>query len=401
MVKKKSENGTTTRRKTVYELVGERVPRSRREVDPLDDILFEEERELAREHKRLRLEQIVEKRRREVEKMREGIVDGGTLPSNTDFLNMAKFMAELSPEEAQRVRSSYTFLKLADKGGVGGMSYLPMLLNYAKANPGASENQMIDYLKLMDSQLMKGLEIAKAMNPPKQGEPMTYMVKGMELMKAANPGKQDNPMEFLKLMKDLVISGVRDPLIQAMKENQPQPGLMEQIFMKPELFSRFKEIGLFGGKQGGAGTTEMDLKIAQITTANTLELKKLDLEWRKDALERDAKDRRTDTIMTAFAPFAAVLAGPVSQKMQQLGQQQATAHNPTGRMQPSETNPTGPPKSTENQVLIKCTCGHQGVETFQGAIPASFNCPECGQILLVGDPSIAGKLEETDTGTRI
>lgn len=388
---KKSEDQTPTKRKTVYELVGERRLPFKRGVDPLDDILFDEERELSRELKRMRLEQIVMKRRQEIKRMKEqgGEMDMGSLPSNADFLNMAKLMADLSPEEAQRVRSSYTFLKMAEKGGGGGMAYMPMLLNYAKQNPGASENQMINYLKLMDSQLLKGLEIAKAINPPKQqGDPMTYMVKGMELMKTANPPKQqDNPMEFLKLMKDLVVEGVRNPLLQAMKELQPQPGLLEQIFMKPELFTRFKEIGMFGGSRGDATTSEFDLKIEQLRSTNQLEIKKLELQTQKMNLERETQDRRTDTLLSALVPFGALLAGPLNQRMMQLGQQQASAHNPT-----SGVPPMG------NTVQIRCHCGYQGNKTFPGAMPPSFNCPQCGGELAIGDFG-GGEPQETDRGT--
>ncbi|GAG98027.1 unnamed protein product, partial [marine sediment metagenome] len=278
MARGKVKDTTATRKKTVYELVGERRSQFRRGVDPLDDILLDEEKELSREVKRIRLEHIVLKKRREIEKLKQqqgGEMDMGTLPSNQDFLNMAKFMVDLSPEEAQRVRSAYTFFKMAEKGGGGGLSLFPMLLNYAKTNPGASENQMIDYLKLMDSQMVKGMEMMRAANPPKQqGDPMEYMVKGMQLMKETTPAKQDNPMDFLKLMKELVIEGVRNPVLQAIEKSQPTPGVFEQILTQPDLFNRAKEIGMFGGSRGDIATSEMDLKIAQVTTANTLEMKK-------------------------------------------------------------------------------------------------------------------------------
>jgi len=363
--------------------------------DDLDAILRDTAKMKVRRGKMMELDKYLLQSEQELERLKRGESlnsTGGPLPSNADFLNMAKALENLSPEEAQRVRSSYTFFKMAEKGGSGGMALMPMLLQYAKTNPGASENQMINYLKLMDSQLLKGLEIAKAMNPPKQqGDPMTYMVKGMELMKTATPVKQNDPMEFLKLMKDLVIEGVRNPLMQAIKEAQPTPGLLEQIFLKPELFNQFKEIGIFGGKQGGAGTTEMDLKIAQITTANQLEMKKMDLEWRKSMLERESQDRKTDVLVSALAPFSALLAGPLDQRMRQFGQRQASAHNPAV-IPPGTGMPILPP------IQIKCYCGYQGSISFDGSPPAVVNCPQCGMGLNVGDGPLAGKPEETDTG---
>ncbi len=367
-----------TPKKTVYELVGERRSHFRRGVEPLDDILLDEERELSREVKRIRLEQIVLKKRREIERMRQqgGEMDMGSLPSNADFLNMAKLMADLSPEEAQRVRSSYTFLKMAEKGGGGGMAFMPMLLNYAKQNPGASEDQMIKYLTLMDSQLMKGLEISKAMNPPRAGDPVDYMVKGMELMKTANPQKQDNPMEFLKLMKDLVIEGVRNPLMTAIKESQPQPGVFEQILTNPQLFTRFKEIGIFGG---GAGATKgsFDLEIEKLRGERALTIKKLELDNQRMLLEAQAKDRQSDNMIALLSPLTALFATPIANRMQQLGAQQAAAHMP-----PSVITSEAPPTGTT--ILLRCTCGYEGPITFPGPPPNLIPCPSCGQELLVG-----------------
>jgi len=357
---KKPKDTTTTKRKTVYELVGENRSPLKRGADPLNDILLDEERELSREVNRIRLEHIVLKRRQELERLKQqgGEMETGSLPSNTDFLNMAKFMADLSPEEAQRVRSSYTFFKLADKGGGGGMQLLPMLLNYAKTNPGASENQMINYLKLMDNQLMKGLEIAKAMTPPQS---------------------EDSAMKFLTLMKDLVIEGVRNPVLQAIEKSQPTPGVFESIMTQPELWNRFKEIGMFGGSRGDAATGEFDLKIEQLRSTNQLELRKLDLENRKMMLEREAADSKTNALLTALTPLSAIFAGPIGQSMKQFGQQQASAHNPTK----TRSMPNIP---MANDVNLRCSCGYQGAIPLTDPPQNEIACPNCGLVLTANMP---------------
>lgn len=364
---KKPKDTTTTKRKTVYELVGERRPPFRRGVDPLDDILLDEERELSREVNRIRLEHIVMKRRQELERLKQqgGEMNMGSLPSNTDFLNMAKFMADLSPEEAQRVRSSYTFFKLAEKGGSGGMQLLPMLLNYAKTNPGASENQMINYLKLMDSQLVKGIEIAKAMTPQQS---------------------EDSAMKFLQLMKDLVIEGVRNPVLQAIEKSQPTPGIFDQILTNPDLWSRFKEIGMFGGSN--AATSQFDLQIEALRGERQLSMKKLELELHKDNLQRQTEDRRTETLLAFFGPLAAALAGPASQKMYTLGQQQATAHNPTQ----TSLTPKPPP---ENFVNLRCSCGYEGVQPLTEPPQTEIICPKCEQVLTINIPETPPTEEKT------
>jgi hypothetical protein len=287
MPRKKSDTTAASRRKTVYELVGENRPQLRSGLNPIDDILLDEERELSREVQRIRLEQVVVKRRQELQRLKDGGVDMGSLPSNTDMLNMAKFIAELSPEEAARVRNAYSFLKLSEKGGSGGLSVMPMLLNYARQNPGASENQMITYLKLMDSQFSKGLELARAVNPVQS---------------------EDSTLKFLSLMKDLVIEGVRNPVLQAIERSQPTQGVLEQLVMNPVMFTRFKEIGLFGSGTG-AGATNIDLEIERLRGERHLQTTKWELEMRREELKRQAEDRRTENLIAVFAPFAGALAG--------------------------------------------------------------------------------------------
>jgi len=349
--KKKSDSATSTKRKTVYELVGERRSPLRRGVDPLDDILLDEERELSREVKRMRLEEIVMRKRREIEKMKQGSdIDMGKLPSNADMLSMAKFLSDLSPEEAQRVRSAYAFFRTMEKGGGGTATLLPMLLNYAQTNPGASENQMINYLKLMDSQFSKGLELARAVNPVQS---------------------EDSTMKFLQLMKDLVIEGVRNPLLQAIEKSQPQQGVFEQIIMNPAMFTRFKEIGLFGG---GAATTNIDLEIEKLRGERYLQSTKWELEIRRDELKRQADDRRTDNLLAVFGPLAAAFGGPAAQRMQELGKQQAAAHNP---MPPSNMIPD------MNTVHLLCSCGYQGSEQLTNPPQSEIKCPDCGIMLKV------------------
>jgi len=163
--------------------------------------------------------------------------------------------------------------------------------------------------------------------------------------------------------------------------------------MNPEMFSRAKEIGMFGNREPRTGSTNIDLEIEKLRGERELSIKKLDLEWRKTSLENDAKDkredRRTDAVLTALAPISAVFAGPVNQRMRHFGQQQATSYVPPVVMSPPDNN-----------ILIRCSCGYEGPMTFPGPPPDTINCPTCGQKLVVGGiPSDSGNPEEANTGT--
>jgi len=255
---------------------------------------------------------------------------------------------------------------MAEKGGSGGMQLLPMLLNYAKTNPGASENQMINYLKLMDNQLVKGIEIAKAMTPVQS---------------------EDSAMKFLSIMKDLVIEGVRNPVLQAIEKSQPTPGIFDQILTNPDLWSRFKEIGIFGGGSNAA-TSQFDLQIEQLRGERQLSMKKLDLEMHKEALQRQAEDRKTETLLAFLGPLAAAFAEPTSQKMREFGQQQAAAYNPMQTSLP----PKPPP---ENVINLHCSCGYKGIQPLTEPPQTEITCPKCEQVLTVNRTEIPSTEEKT------
>ncbi len=347
---------TATRKKTVYDLVGETRSPLRRGLDPLDDLLLDEEQELSREVKRIRLEQIVVRRRQEIERLKQGgDLDMGSMPSNADFMKMARLMSDLGPEEQKKVANAYAVLKMADRGQMGGsLGVLGQLMGYVRQNPGASENQMISYLKLMDGQLVKGIELAKAVNPQQS---------------------EDSTMKFMTIMKDLVIEGVRNPVLQALEKAQPQPGVFEQIFLRPELFAQFKEMGLFGGGKGV--TSHLDIELEKIRGERHLQATKWELEMRRDELKRQAEDRRTESLLALLGPLSAIVAGPVAQRMQQLGEQQGAIHVPPVSMHHS-------PPQGGTTILLKCTCGYEGPTTFPGAAPNLIPCPGCDQELQVG-----------------
>jgi len=189
--------------------------------------------------------------------------------------------------------------------------------------------------------------------------------------------KPSNATELLKIFRDLVADSVKKPMEELAKNMTAQPSAFEQILMNPEMFSRAKEIGMFGSREPRSGSTNIDLEIEKMRGERELQIKHLDLDWRKSLLEIESKNQRTDTILSALTPLSTILAGPVSQRMQQLGEQQGMAHQPPNPI-PPVAQPTG------TTILMKCSCGHEGPMNFPGKVPSLIKCPQCGQDLVVG-----------------
>jgi len=344
--------------------------------NPLDDVLESEDAMMARDFKTMRVEEANMKRRARMAKLQKEIDKLEKETEKTDSVDsdiprmsvaMAQQIARLPPEEREKVIETYAIFRSMDQSKGKGDSLLPLLIGFSKSNPGTPQTNMLDYAKVITESFKTGLDVMKSVQT------------------------KEKPSN-VKVMKDLVIEGVRNPLLQAIEKSQPQPSAFEQILLNPEMRSAAKEMGMFGGNEPRTGSSNIDLEIEKLRGERQLEIKKLDLDWRKSLLESEAKDRRSDNIMAALAPISALFAGPVSQRMQQLGQQQASAHNPAGM--PPGTMPM------TNNILIRCSCGYQGPMSFQGPSPDRVNCPSCGLELIVGGAPDAGKPEERDTGPR-
>lgn len=350
--------------------------RKMRKRSTLDDELDADDEMQARELRDLRTEEMMVKRQARIAKLKREIEDppveakaGEETKFSSINITVARQIAALPDEERNRVLETYLLMQAAEAKQANAV--LPAIVGFARANPGSSQNSMVEYAKLANEQLKTGIDLARGNEPKTQ------------------PVDMWKPFE---LMKDMIQESVKEPLNRMSQSLQPQQGFFESLLLNPELFERAKDLGIFGGRhEGGAGTSEMDLKIEQLRTERDLGMKKIDLEWKKSMLEREAQDKRTDAVLTALAPLSAVFAGPVNQRMRQFGQQQASAYNPGG---PREA--TLPPSNT---ILIRCSCGYQGPMTFPGPPPNMIKCPSCGLDLVVGGAPSGGKPQETDTGT--
>ncbi len=328
-------------------------------TDDLDQFLRDEQRRQIAEIKGIQVEEIKLKAEKRVKKLRKDIEKGSDdVDSNSSEMprisvQMAQQIAKLPPEERDKVIETYAMFSSIAKGK--GDSMLPLLIGFSKTNPGTPQVNMLDYAKAMGDQLKTGIDLARSFQEKE---------------------KPSNAMEFMKVMKDLVIEGVRNPILQAMERNQPQPGVFEQLITNPETFGRLKELGIFSSNEPRTGSTNVDLEIEKLRGERQLEITKLNLDMKKSMMEIDAKDRRSDNMLALLAPLSAIVAGPVAQRMQQLGEQQAVAHVP-----PSQVPATG-----GTTILLRCNCGYEGPMTFPGAPPANglIPCPSCGIDLLVG-----------------
>lgn len=316
----------------------------------------------ANELKSLRIDELLLKRRsrmaklqKEIEKLeKEGDKNNPKGETPGISIAMAQQISHLSPEEQQNVLQTYAMFRSIDQNSGRQDSMLPFLVQFSKQNPGTTQSDMVTYAKAMSDQFKTGIEAMKTVMPQRE--------------------KSANAIEVLKLFKDLVSDSLQKPMDELLKKVQHQPGVFEQILTNPELYNRAKEIGMFGSRDPKGGSTNIDLEIEKLRGERQMSTQKLDLEYRKMMLEMEAKDRRTDRMLSLVGPLSAMFSGSIDERMRDLGRGTVAPHNPT------QTVPT-----PTNSLHITCSeCGYDEETPMLGAPPEQIPCPGCGVSLNIG-----------------
>ena len=215
----------------LYDLVEKRTV-VRKVRDPLDEVIEEEERELAREAKRLRLQEIIERRKREIEKLKgeskeksKGEALSGVSPA------MAAELAKLPEEQRKAVIETYAMLKAAEKGKAGMDLLLPLLIGFVKANPQAKQPDLVEYAKVMNEQLKTAMQLVESKKDKEKKAEAAW-----------------SPVELIKTFGDIIAEKIERPFQELIQRVQPAPSPFERILMDDKLFERAKALGMFGDR---------------------------------------------------------------------------------------------------------------------------------------------------------
>ena len=344
----------------LYNLVEERRP-VKKMKNPLEEVLEEEDYELAREARRLRLQELIERRKREIEKLRKEYEDTSSKDTSSILGDvtpeLARQLAELPEEKRAQVIQTYAMLKGAEKSGAMALM-LPLLIGYARTNPNATQNQMVEFAKVMADQIKTGIELARQ-NQPQQ------------------PQASYNPIELIKVFGEMIRENVQKPLEEVVKRVQPRPSALEQILMDDKLFERAKALGLFGGGGGGQQSPEIQLQIEKLRQERDLKLKEMEMQHQRWMMEQQIEAKKWDQI-------GQLLNGPLGPTIQMLGKAAAA------KLQ----GPQGQQLSIQRVMCPRCGAQFPVLSDQNKAV-----CPKCGAILERapegGQPSAGEKAQKS------
>jgi len=152
-------------------------------TNSLEELLEREKREKTAELERLKIERMVEEERKRLEELKSGRKPKETEEKELGLedlglsINTVRELAKLPDDERNRVIQTWAMIKSADKVQSGIL--LPLLIGFAKANPGASQNNLVEFAKVMADQIKTGMEMAKE---TKSSAPTYDPVKLIETM---------------------------------------------------------------------------------------------------------------------------------------------------------------------------------------------------------------------------
>ena len=319
----------------LYDLVEKRTV-VRKVRDPLDEVIEEEERELAREAKRLRLQEIIERRKREIEKLKEeskekskgeSEVLSGVSPA------MAAELAKLPEEQRKAVIETYAMLKAAEKGKAGMELLLPLLIGFVKANPQAKQPDLVEYAKVVNEQLKTAMQLVESKK---------------EKEKEKKVEAAWNPVELIKTFGDIIAEKIEKPFQELIQRVQPAPSPFERILMDDKLFERAKALGMFsGGVQTEQKTppevlveveklrTEREMAIEKMRQEREMRLQEMQLQHQRWLAEQQLEQRKWEQIGKLFE-------GPIGKTIQTIGAGAARKISGYGGQQVSVTQVTCP-----------------------------------------------------------
>ena len=298
-------------------------------------------RDLSNEYRQLRVEEMISKKRRQLEK--SASTSGASMP-----------IRQIEDDALKDLSNEYRQLRVEEMI----QKKKRQLEKSAPTSDISMQKQNLDLVTTI-FRLAKDLQ-------PQQGK--------------------DDTLAYVAMFKDLLIESVK---IQ--NQGGRGPSFFESIITDPNLYQRTKDI--FGSGKTGA-TNASDIEIEKLRGERMLDSKRIDLELHRMRLEAEDGREKIGIIAQVFAPALAYGAAKVENDMRKKGTEAGNKFfnpnnpaphtgNPGLLQKEGIINPT-PPQEETTELRVNCDCGHDEMVTIPVPPPESLACPGCGKMLIIG-----------------
>lgn len=314
---------TEERKETEWEKM-QTVRVGERKKDAVEDILDQESKELSQEYNRLRLEELVAKKKKSLEDVKKNLGSGYEVANQGLSVEEAARIAELPPERQQAVL---------------------MVMQAFKSQGGRQDTA---------SQLLPLLIMNQMGSSQQQMTPQALLSLMIEFQNATKNAQPQERSDLLQKMSDQMLGLMKEQLAEA----------KSQTTSPIETLKTWGEVGkILGYKapgEGGEGNTQVEMARVEMQERENIR----NWEYKMDQSKTERTVAIIDNLARAFNPrqiVSDVVEGIVTKQM-------------TPQQQPATQPPT--PQPSLQVLQYKCECG----ATF--AAPAdqtSAVCVACGR----------------------
>jgi len=318
----------------------------KKNADPLDEIYQLQMEDLNRDFRELRAKKAVKKLKDEMAEDEPG-------PSAIEMSpQMATVLAQIPDPETRKEIAALVTMSRNPSSRSDPMTQIVPLLAYSmtKANPEASQNDMVKMVQTMSEQLRLGIQLGRDNQPPINSQINT-------------------PDQIVALVK---------MLMEFMKSQQPTSGGLEQIMTNEALFTKLQGMGFFAGPKSITDVNSQ-LGFDAMKYGKDIDLK-IEMFKQERADKKEIAEFQAEADAQKWIMVEKVLKGPIGNILSGLGGAAASRIQPQQQQQPNQVTFRKP---ATNVVPITRECPNCGNKIFMNSDAERAICPYCDAFLEV------------------
>ncbi len=350
----------------LYDLVEERRVKSSRK-DPVEEVLEEEKRQMAEEARMLRLQEIIEERRRRIEKLKKGLDKGEIQPAQTSLASILttlggdpqkidELLKNLSPESMQKL----ILLTSATSGNPNVL--LPLAL---MTRTEGSPNQIA---QMANTYLDHALDMIKKTGQPMTADGLANLITAISSALKPQGGGQNQLVE--KLIEELreTRKALQEEKIKHLEEK-----IRESRIDPVQYLKHVAEVAEKLGFKKEGETSEKDLLLEKMREEHELKLMEIDLNLQKWMYERQLEQQKNQTMMNLVSAMLPMATGGIQKTVKALAK--------------------GGFGEGEKRRGVEASCPECGAKIFVPGppFPQEIVCKKCGAVLEPEKPTSTQK----------
>ena len=335
---------------------------------PLDELLEEEEKELVREAKKLKLQEILQERRRRLQEtsgqQMGGFGFGMGGQQNLGTMLFSSLVAQgLKPEEVKQYLSALTPETISALGALNANNPMIPFLIYSMTRQNPQGLTVKDVV-----------EIAEKMRPPAHSDGVNVAQLITAIAEVVKPKESTNVVElFTKFVQPLVEQRISF-LEKELESYKNRPGFIQELAQKKDELEALRILlGAGAGESRRLEEMKLNLDFQRWKTEQELAMRR----W---MMEQGMAKERIRTVVKELVKPVLDRTKPLMDELTTAGKRRLQpTPTPGAPMQVQPTPTPTIPVVPKDHVALMCDHCHNLI-TVKQPLPEQITCPNCGAV---------------------